>query len=228
MSALASRMVPAAASGSEDLGGLAGFAVDLMEKLGGPGAGLAVALENLFPPIPSEIILPFAGFAASRGDFTLWGAILWTTLGSLVGAWAMYGIGAGLGRRRMYAVWARVPLVKTEDLEKTEAWFARHGGKAVFFGRMVPIFRSLISVPAGLERMSFGLFTLYTLLGSLIWNSVFVLAGYGLGEQWDRVGPYVGTFQNVVIALVVAAIGFFVVTRVRSLRAEKRAGGPAA
>ncbi len=227
MSALAGLLLPLAAEGSEDLGGLAGFAVDLMEKLGGPGAGLAVALENLFPPIPSEIILPFAGFAASRGDFTLWGAIFWTTLGSLVGAWAMYGIGAGLGRRRMYAVWARVPLVKTEDLEKTEAWFARHGGKAVFLGRMIPIFRSLISVPAGLERMPFALFTLYTALGSLIWNSVFVLAGYALGEQWDTVGPYVGTFQNVVIAVVVAAIGFFVVTRVRSIRAEKRAG-PAA
>ncbi|SDS97722.1 membrane protein DedA, SNARE-associated domain [Nocardioides scoriae] len=224
----ATALLPLATSGSEDLGGLAGFAVDLMEKLGGPGAGLAVALENLFPPIPSEVILPFAGFAASRGDFTLVGAIFWTTLGSLVGAWAMYGIGAGLGRRRMYAVWARVPLVKTEDLEKTEAWFARHGGKAVFLGRMVPIFRSLISVPAGLERMSFGLFTLYTVAGSLIWNSVFVLAGYGLGEQWDTVGPYVGTFQNVVIALVVAAIGFFVVTRVRGIRAEKRAGGPTA
>ncbi len=118
--------------------------------------------------------------------------------------------------------------MKTEDLEKTEAWFARHGGKAVFFGRMVPIFRSLISVPAGLERMSFGLFTLYTVLGSLVWNTVFVMAGYLLGEQWDTVGPYVGTFQNVVIALVVAAIGFFVVTRVRSLRADRRAGGPAA
>ena len=206
-----------------DLGGVAGWAVDLMERLGGPGAGLAVALENLFPPLPSEIILPLAGFTASRGDFTLASALFWTTLGSVVGALVMYGIGAALGRRRMYAIWERVPLVKTEDLERTEAWFARHGRKAVFFGRMVPIFRSLISVPAGIERMALGQFLVLTLAGSLIWNVTFVLAGYLLGEQWHRVEGYVGTFQNVVIVAVVLAVSWFLVNRVRSVFRERRA-----
>jgi membrane protein DedA with SNARE-associated domain len=211
-------------SGPEgDLGGVAGWAVDLMERLGGPGAGLAVALENVFPPLPSEIILPLAGFTASRGDFTLASALFWTTLGSVVGAMVMYGIGAGLGRRRMYTIWERIPLVKTEDLERTEAWFARHGRKAVFFGRMVPIFRSLISVPAGIERMPLVQFLALTLAGSLIWNVTFVLAGYLLGEQWHRVEGYVGTFQNVVIAVVALAVCWFLVNRVRSVFQERRA-----
>jgi membrane protein DedA with SNARE-associated domain len=210
-------------SGSEaDLGGVAGWAVDLMERLGGPGAGAAVALENVFPPLPSEIILPLAGFTASQGDFTLASAIFWTTLGSVVGALVMYAIGAALGRRRMYAIWEHVPLVKTEDLERTEAWFARHGRKAVFFGRMVPIFRSLISVPAGIERMPMVQFLVLTLAGSLIWNVTFVVAGYLLGEQWHRVEGYVGTFQNVVIVVVVLAVCWFLVSRVRSVFRERR------
>jgi len=198
---------------SETEGSLTGFATDLVERLGGPGAGLAVALENLFPPIPSEVILPLAGFAASRGDLNLVSAIAWTTLGSVVGALALYGIGAALGRERMRAIAARLPLVKVADLDRTEAWFARHGTKAVFFGRMVPIFRSLISVPAGVERMPLPVFLLHTTLGSLLWNTTFVLAGYLLGENWHAVEPVVGTFQNVVILACVAALAWFACTR---------------
>jgi membrane protein DedA with SNARE-associated domain len=216
------RMLPLTADPTgHDLTGISGWAVDLMEKLGGPGAGLIVAVENLFPPIPSEIILPLAGFTASQGDFTLGAALFWTTLGSVVGALAMYYIGLAFGRDRMYWVWERIPLVKTEDLEKTEAWFARHGTKAVFFGRMVPIFRSLISVPAGVERMNVGLFLLLTTAGSVIWNTVFVLLGYTLGENWPRIEPYASTFQKVVIASVVLGICWFVVARVRSLRSAQ-------
>ncbi len=215
----------AAAGGAADgreLDGVAGWAVDLMEQLGGPGAGLAIALENLFPPLPSEIILPLAGFTASQGDFTLFEALFWTTLGSLVGAILMYYLGAALGRRRMYAIWARVPLVKTEDLERTEAWFDRHGRKAVFFGRMVPIFRSLVSVPAGIERMPLLPFAGLTLAGSLIWNTIFVLAGYVLGEQWHRVEEYAGTFQRVVIVVVLVLACWWVLNRVRSIRSARR------
>ena len=210
-----------AADPGQDLDGVAGWAVDLMERIGAPGAGLAIALENLFPPLPSEIVLPLAGFTASQGSFTLAEAILWTTIGSVVGAIVMYGIGAWFGRDRMYAVWRVLPLVKTEDLERTEAWFGRHGRKAVFFGRMIPIFRSLISVPAGIERMPLAQFTLFTTAGSLIWNTTFVVAGYQLGEQWHRVEGYVGTFQNVVIVLVVVGTCWFVVNRVRNIRATR-------
>ncbi|MFC6420189.1 DedA family protein [Ornithinimicrobium tianjinense] len=197
-----------------------------MERLGGPGAALAIASENLFPPIPSEIILPLAGFTASQGTFTLAGAIAWTTAGSVVGALLLYTLGALLGRTRFRALWARLPLVDLADLDRTEAWFDRHGRKAIFFGRMIPIFRSLISIPAGIERMSVVVFTLLTLAGSLLWNSVFVIAGYQLGENWHRVEPYADTFQKVVIGVVAVAMLWFVVQRVRRNRARARASTP--
>lgn len=198
--------------------GLAGWVVDLMDKLGLFGAALAVGMDNIFPPIPSEIILPLAGFAASQGTFSLTGALIATTLGSVIGAVILYGLGAVFGRERAVMVFEKVPLLKVSDLEKTEAWFARHGGKAVFFGRMVPIFRSLISLPAGVERMNFGMFFVLTTLGSLIWNSIFVIAGYRLGANWDKVEPYADVFQKVVIVGVLLVIITFVVVRVRDMR----------
>lgn len=207
---------------TEDLDGVAGFAVDLMERLGAFGAGVAIALENVFPPLPSELILPLAGFTASQGSFSLAAALLWTTAGSVFGALLLYALGAVFGRRRMYWVWERLPLVKTEDLERTEAWFARHGRKAVFFGRFVPIFRSLISVPAGLERMPMAPFLLLTLAGSAFWNTTFVLLGYWLGEQWYRIEPFMGTVQTAVIVVVLAAVAWFVLLRVRQLQRSRR------
>ncbi|MFD7547836.1 MULTISPECIES: DedA family protein [unclassified Streptomyces] len=185
----------------------------LMDELGAPGAGLAIALENLFPPLPSEVILPLAGFAASTGQMNLIAALLWTTAGSVVGALALYGIGAVLGRDRMIAIAAKLPLVKVADIEKTEAWFNRHGTKAVFFGRMIPIFRSLISIPAGIERMSLPIFLGLTTLGSAIWNTIFVLAGYLLGENWTEVTGYVSAYSKVVLVLAVLAVVAFIVVR---------------
>ena len=119
---------------------------------------------------------------------SLFDAVLWTTLGSVIGALVLYGLGALLGRDRVVAIAAKLPLVKVADIEKTEAWFAKHGRKTVFFGRMIPIFRSLISIPAGVERMPIMTFTLLTTLGSLIWNTAFVMAGYMLGRtgRWSR------------------------------------------
>ncbi|MBF6347239.1 DedA family protein [Nocardia cyriacigeorgica] len=203
-----------------DLDGIAGAAVRLMEQLGAPGAGLAVAAENLFPPIPSEVILPLAGFAASRGEIALAAAIVWTTIGSVFGALLLYLIGQAFGRRRMYALFDRLPLVNAVDLERSEGWFARHGDKAVFLGRMVPLVRSLVSVPAGVEAMPLGRFLVLTAAGSALWNSTFVLAGYGLGENWPRIEPYADILQKLVMVAVIAAAGLFVVRRVRSVRAR--------
>jgi membrane protein DedA with SNARE-associated domain len=201
--------------------GLAGWTVDLMDRLGLFGAALAVSLDNFFPPIPSEIILPLAGFAASQGTFSLTGALVATTVGSVFGAIVLYWLGRVFGRDRAAAVFERTPLLKLSDLERTEAWFAKHGGKAVFFGRMVPIFRSLISIPAGVERMNTGTFLLLTTLGSFIWNFIFVYAGFRLGENWDRVEPYAEWFQRLVILAVVGVVVVFVVIRVRELRASR-------
>lgn len=168
----------APSTSSSDLDGIAQWAVSLMDTIGAPGAGLAIALENLFPPLPSEIILPLAGFSAARGTFSLAEALLWTTLGSVVGALALYSLGAWLGAERLKAITRRLPLMQVSDVEKAEAWFARHGGKAVLLGRMIPLFRSLISIPAGVERMPLARFTLLTALGSAVWNTIFVVAGY--------------------------------------------------
>lgn len=204
-----------AQTASEPMGGLAGWAVSLMDALGGPGAAIIVGLDNLFPPIPSELVLPLAGFSASQGTFTLMEALVWTTFGSVAGAIIVYYLGLLLGRDRTRRWMAKIPLVKASDFDKTEAWFQKHGTKAVFFGRMVPIFRSLISLPAGIERMPFWRFLALTTLGSLIWNTVFVLAGYALGESWHLVEEYAGFFQYFVIAAVAIALTLFVVNRLR-------------
>ncbi|RCV52083.1 hypothetical protein DEF23_09625 [Marinitenerispora sediminis] len=193
-----------------------------MEALGGPGAAIAIALENIFPPIPSEVILPLAGFTASQGGMNLGAAIAWTTLGSVVGALVLYGLGALLGRDRMRAIAAWMPLVKVSDIDRTEAWFRRHGVKAVFFGRMVPIFRSFISIPAGIERMRLTTFLAFTTLGSLIWNTVFVLAGYLLGESWWLVEEYASVFSRGVAVAIVLAVGVFVAVRLRAARLRRR------
>lgn len=200
----------------EPADGIAGWAADLVDTMGGPGAGLAIALENLFPPLPSEVILPLTGFAAGQGVLSLVSALFWTTLGSVVGAVVLYWTGLLFGRERMHAIWARLPLVKVSDLERTEQWFARHGTKAVFLGRMVPIFRSLISVPAGVERMALPQFIMLTTLGSLVWNSVLVLAGYWLGDRWDTVETYVGVLSKVVLAVVVVALAGYLTVRLRN------------
>ncbi|MFC9800158.1 DedA family protein [Streptomyces bacillaris] len=210
----------AAAEGPQ--GGIAGWATGLVETFGGPGAGFAIALENLFPPLPSEIILPLTGFAVAQGVLSLVSALFWTTLGSVVGAVALYGLGAVFGRERMHALWAKLPLVKASDLVRTEEWFARHGTKAVLLGRMVPVFRSLISVPAGVERMPLPVFVALTTAGSLVWNTMLVLAGYWLGDSWDVVGTYVGIMSKVVLGAAVLAVTWYVVTRLRGRKRSRR------
>ena len=181
------------------MGTVTDWIVDLMSRLGSPGAGLLVALESIFPPIPSELILPLAGFAASRGDLDLVAAVVWTTLGSLVGALVLYALGAKLGEDRLRAAARRIPLVRESDLDQVDDWFTRHGGKAVFFGRMVPGVRSLISVPAGVARMPVGRFVLLSVAGSLLWNTLLISAGYTLGSRWEVVETWVGRFQEVVV-----------------------------
>lgn len=208
--------------------GIAQWAIEVMEALGPVGAGLIVFLESVFPPIPSEIILPLAGFTASQGSFTVVAAIFWTTVGSAVGAFVLYGLGRSLGHDRMVRLAARIPFVDPDDITRTVAWFGRHGRKAVFFGRMLPIFRSLISIPAGIERMNLVTFGLLTIAGSLIWNSIFVLAGFLLGENWSVVLQYADVFKYLVIAagslLVVWWVTRMVLRRRARLRQLERVG----
>lgn len=208
--------------------GIDDWAIAVMETLGVVGAGLLVAIESLFPPIPSEIILPLAGFTASRGSFSLVGAIIATTFGSLVGALGLYYLGryVGLARLRRWA--DRVPLMSADDVDKAMIWFGRHDRIAVLTGRFVPIVRSLVSIPAGVERMNLGLFLLLTLIGSGIWNSLFIILGFVLGENWTIVEAFMGQYSRLILVVAVLALAVIVVLRIRRHRRASRPGDPTA
>ena len=180
-------------------------------------------MENLFPPLPSEIILPLAGFSAGAGaGFTLLGAILWCTAGSLVGAFALYALGALLGRERTRKILNALPLVNPNDVIRIDAFFKKHGSENVIVGRMIPIFRSLISLPAGVTRMNLVTFPLLPGARSHIKNTNHIYAGYALGANWHVVENYVGVLSKVVIAVVVVALVAWIALRIRRNRA---AGG---
>lgn len=215
---------PVLAAPAADYGWLGNAVVAIMEAVGPVGVALAVFAENLFPPIPSELILPLAGFTAAGGAFSPLAATVWATVGSVVGALALYGLGAALGRRRLYRIADRLPLVDIDDVEATERWFARYGTWSVLLGRLVPVFRSLISIPAGIERMHLGLFLLYTTLGSAVWNTLLVYGGYLLGANFHLVSDYADVFSNVVLVLVVGALVVWAVLRLR--RNRRRAQDP--
>jgi len=218
MSLLAA-IASAADPSTDELTGVAGWAVDLMDTIGAPGAAVAIAAENLFPPIPSEIILPLAGFSAAQGAFSVAEAIIWTTIGSVVGALALYLLGRLLGHARLVAIARRMPLVRASDIDKTTAWFAKHGWKTVLFGRFLPIFRSLISIPAGIERMPVLLFLGLTALGSAIWNTIFIMIGVTLGRNFHIIEPYMDWLQWLVIGAVVVVLVVWIVRRMLQNRA---------
>lgn len=203
--ALTLAALPSGAS-ADGLGGLAGWTVDVITSWGPVGVGMLVAAENLFPPIPSEVVLPLAGYLASRDRMDLVLVIVAATAGAVVGALVLYEVGRRTGRERMRRLVHRLPLVDVEDLDRSEAWFARHGDASVLIGRCIPVVRSLISVPAGIERMPRGRFLLLTTIGSAVWNSLFVLAGYGLGERFSEVERYSGVLNNIVYAAIAVVL----------------------
>lgn len=208
-----------AAQPSGEYQGFIGWVLSLMDRFGEPGVGLAIFLENFIPPIPSEAILPGAGFLAYAGLMSPWGAWLWANLGSLVGAVLWYVVGAALGADRTRGIMGRAPLLKVQDFDKAERWFHRWGPWAVLLGRCVPIVRSFISIPAGITRMRVTTFLFFTLIGSAIWNGIWIGLGFGLGpsiapvlEEWS------GVLSNIVVALAVLAVLVFVVQRLRTVR----------
>jgi len=199
------------------LGGLVEFVTNVVERLGYVGLMLLVALENVFPPIPSEVILPLAGFNVFQGDFSFPLVLLFATLGSTIGALALYAIGAWVGEARLRSL-VRAHggklFLKERDIDNAESWFRRYGALAVFLCRMVPIVRSLISIPAGVDRMPVARFTLLTAAGSLLWNGALVGAGWALGTQWHRVEGVITAFQYLVIAVGALVVVWFLWTRI--------------
>lgn len=168
-------------------------------------------VENLFPPIPSEIVLPLAGFAIDRGTMSPVVALGAATSGSVVGAWMLYGVGRWGARPAAYR-FRHVVRLPAADLDRADAWFDRHGPSLVFWGRMVPLVRSVVSVPAGMSEMPMGRFTLLTAAGSLLWNAVLIAAGWLLGRSWALVSETVG-HASVVVAGVLAALAVYGVIR---------------
>jgi len=194
-----------------------------METLGEVGVGVALLVETVFPPMPSEAVLPGAGFLAFDGRMSFPGAVLAATLGSLIGAYFWYAIGAALGRDRTRRIFEKAPLIDGEDFDKSEAFFTRWGGVAVLLGRCVPLVRSFISIPAGVERMPLLRFSFYTLLGSAAWNTLWIGLGFGFGPlikpaltQWS------GVLSKIVLGVIAALLVWFVIARVRR-NARRRA-----
>ena len=179
---------------------------NLVRGMGVPGVGLLMFLENVFPPIPSEVIMPLAGFVAEQGGLSFWGAVAAGTVGSLVGALGWYAVGRGVGERRLRA-WVerhgRWLTLSGGDVDTAKQWFARHGGAAVFVGRLVPGVRTLISVPAGFASMPLLPFVLYSAAGTVVWTVALAFAGRILGSQYARVSGVLEPAGLVVLALVV-------------------------
>lgn len=186
------------------------WVLSIMAKFGYFGIVFAMFAENVFPPIPSEVIMPAAGFAASRGDFNLILVILAGTLGASLGALPLYYLGRVFDEERLVAFaekYAKYMLVKPDDITSANDWFDKHGKTAVFFGRMVPGVRSLISIPAGMNNMPLLPFLTLTALGSSIWTAVLTLAGYYLGQNYEIIegalAPYSKGFGLLVIVIII-------------------------
>lgn len=193
------------------------WVVDVIERLGAVGVGLLIFLENVLPPIPSEIILPFAGFTAQQGELNVVAAWTAASAGSLAGAFLLYGIGAFIGEERLRELSRKRWFVffGEKDFDRGDRFFERYGNQVVFFARFIPLVRSVVSVPAGLERMNLVRFGLLTLAGSAVWNALFIGAGWVLGENWDVVEGYMGPLSYLVVALLAVAGVFLIVRKVR-------------
>jgi membrane protein DedA with SNARE-associated domain len=172
---------------------------------GYPALGGLILAENLFPPIPSELILPLAGFYVGQGEMTFILAVLAATLGSLAGALILYAV-ARFGGRALVLRFGRILRIKPSDLDRADHWFDRHGAPIVLFGRLVPGARSLVSIPAGLSEMPIGKFIGLTAAGSTAWNCALIGAGWALGEHYEQVGGIVGPIGTAVVGLCVLAV----------------------
>lgn len=192
----------------------------IVDQLGALGVGLLILLENIIPPIPSEVILPLAGYRAHTGSLnvlTVWPA---ATAGSVLGALLLYGLGAWFGHDRLHRLAGHrwFVLASRADIARGEKVFDRHGAKIVLLGRCVPFLRSVVSIPAGIAGMPVMRFTVLTAIGSGVWNAAFIGLGWVLGEHWDTVGQWIGPVGYVVIALLAVGLVVLAIRRYRSDR----------
>ena len=205
------------------LGDVGQLVLDVIGALGYVGLALLLIAENLFPPIPSEVVLPLAGFLGGRGDLNLWGAIFAATFGSVAGAVILYALGRWGGRRLVlrYGKWLRVD---EERLGRAEGWFRSYGDWVVLGARVVPVARSIVSIPAGTAKMPLPRFIVLTTIGSAAWNGILIGAGVALGANWDRVGGWVGSYSNVVLIVAAVAVALFFAWRFFGRRGRETDG----
>lgn len=182
------------------------FFQNLIDSLGYFGVFLLLFIENIFPPLPSEVVAPFCGYAAARGELNIAGVIVAAVLGSMVGQMPWYYAGKLLGEKRIEALAARYGrwlTVTPHEVQRVFSWFARFGAASVFFGRMIPAIRAVISLPAGIAEMPLGKFLLYSLVGTTIWMGGLAYAGYRLGQNYELVEQYMGPGTKIVVAVIV-------------------------
>lgn len=207
-------------------GGLVDWTADVFEALGLLGAGLVVVMEALIPPIPSEAVLLLAGFLVGEGRYGFIEALLVTTAASVCGALILYLVGRVVGEERLLVFLETVgrPLRVTHaDLEKANRWFERHGPAVVSFGRLVPIVRSLVSIPAGADKLSLPVFVVFTAAGSSVWNAALIGSGAALGSRWEQAQRWTDVLTLIVLAIGVVAL---VILWVRRRRSRVPAAGP--
>lgn len=186
---------------------------DIMSQFGYIGVFLLIMLENIFPPIPSEVILTFGGFMTTYSEMTRMGVILASTAGSVAGAVILYGIGRLVDVKRLEKIvdrWGHLLRLTRKDVHRADAWFDRYGVWTVFFCRLVPLIRSLISIPAGMSNMGLWLFLLLTTLGTLLWNTILVSVGAAVGDNWESIVGYMDIYSNITYAIL-AILGVAVI-----------------
>lgn len=195
--------------------------IDIMNSFGYLGVMLLIAIENIFPPIPSEVILTFGGFMTTYTEMQVGLVIVFATVGSVGGAVILYGLGRIFDSDRLGRLidrWGRILRLKRSDIHKAEAWFNRHGILTVFFCRFIPIVRSLISIPAGMARMNFGYFLLLTVVGTAIWNTILVNLGAFAGSQWEKIAAVINTYSNITLVVLIVLGFIFLIWLVRRIQ----------
>ena len=182
----------------------------VMEQFGYFGIALLILVENVFPPIPSEVILTFGGFMTTKSELSIFGVVVASTIGSVGGAVILYWIGRILNVERLERIiekWGKYLRLTKEDVRKADAWFDKYGPWTVFFCRFIPLIRSLISIPAGMSGMNQWLFLVLTTLGTLIWNLVLVLVGAKVGNNWHQIVNYMDVYSNIMyVVIAVSAV----------------------
>ena len=189
--------------------GLEGWVLSIMEKLGYLGIAFLMFLDNIFPPIPSEIIMPSAGYTASKGDLSLIGVIIAGSIGSLLAAALLYWIGRKIPQHHIFTLverYGKYLRISVADLEKSLAWFEKYGHRIVFFGRMIPAVRSLISIPAGMSKMPFGKFMIYSTFGTVIWTTFLAFLGYHFSENQALMSLIMQRVSYIILAVVILYI----------------------